>query len=234
MPDEGPFRYPPRWINDARPPDAYRASLRALAASLRELTAAVSDTTASRGDLERFNSDAQALLASIQAAPSGRTRAGYGKVAEHDSERAFLDTSPIIGLANPVAPPMRMWVERETIWGAVTFGAAYEGPPGHVHGGFLAATFDDLLGAAQSATGKPGMTASLALRYRNPTPLDREARFKGWIDHVDGRKIHTRGTLHVGDTLCAEAEATFISVDFRTMHEQVQAGTFEGKAPPKR
>jgi acyl-coenzyme A thioesterase PaaI-like protein len=232
MPGDGPFRYPPRWINDARPPDAYRIALRELAASLRELTAAVSDTTASRHELEQFTAQARALLDRMRVAPSGRTRAGYGKVAEHDSERAFLDTSPIIGLANPVAPPMRMWVDGEAICGVVTFGAAYEGPPGHVHGGFLAATFDDVLGAAQSATGKPGMTASLALKYRNPTPLGREARFRGWIDHVVGRKIHTRGTLHVGETLCAEAEATFISVDFRAMHEQVQAGTFEGKPPP--
>ncbi len=34
------------------------------------------------------------------------------------------------------------------------------------------------------------------------------------MDRVEGRKIYTSGTLYYGDTLCAEAEALFISVDF--------------------
>ena len=45
--------------------------------------------------------------------------------------------------------------------GVVTFGDAYEGPPGCVHGGFIAASFDEMLGFVAGATGKPGMTARL-------------------------------------------------------------------------
>jgi hypothetical protein len=43
----------------------------------------------------------------------------------------------------------------------VTFGSAYEGPPGCVHGGYVAAAFDEMLGFVQSLGGNPGMTARL-------------------------------------------------------------------------
>ena len=60
------------------------------------------------------------------------------------------------------------------IKGTVTFGSAYEGPPGHVHGGYVAAAFDELLGMTQSLGGMPGMTGTLTVRYRRPTPLRTE------------------------------------------------------------
>ena len=39
----------------------------------------------------------------------------------------------------------------------MTFGSAYEGPPGCVHGGFVAAAFDEVLGFVQSLGGQPGL-----------------------------------------------------------------------------
>ena len=59
------------------------------------------------------------------------------------------------------------------------FGSAYEGPPGCVHGGYVAAAFDELLGAAQSLSGTQGMTADLEVDYRTPTPLRSAARAGG-------------------------------------------------------
>ena len=69
-----------------------------------------------------------------------------------------------------------------------------------------------VLGVAQSASGQPGMTANLTVDYRSPTPLLHELVFRGWCEKVEGRKIFTRGTLHSGDTLCAESSALFISM----------------------
>lgn len=130
---------------------------------------------------------------------------------------SFLDRSPLTGAINPVAVPMRISTSSdemgETIAiGRVSFGAAYEGPPGCVHGGFIAAAFDEVLGVAQSLSGNPGMTVNLAIDYRSPTPLYQPLVFRGRIKQVDGRKISTIGTLHHGDTLCAEASALFISM----------------------
>ena len=92
------------------------------------------------------------------------------------------------------------------------FGSAYEGPPVCVQGGYVAGAFDELLGATQSLSGAPGMTGTLTVRYRSPTPLHTELRFVGELARVEGRKIFTVGTLHAGDRLCAEAEGIFITL----------------------
>lgn len=130
---------------------------------------------------------------------------------------SFMDHSPFMGQMNPFAPPMACTMlpdvgEFGAVEGRVTMTEPYEGPPGHVHGGFLAAMFDEVLGQAQSLTGRPGMTGKLDISYRSPSPLYVELVFRGWVDKVDGRKIFTTGTLHHGETLCAEAHGLFISM----------------------
>ena len=81
------------------------------------------------------------------------------------------------------------------------FGAAYEGPPTCVHGGFVAAAFDEVLGLAQSLGGNPGMTGTLTVRYRKPTPLHTDLRFEATLDGQEGRKLFTSGRVYAGDTL---------------------------------
>jgi acyl-coenzyme A thioesterase PaaI-like protein len=127
----------------------------------------------------------------------------------------FFDNSPVAGLGNPLAPPVRMRVEGETIVADVVWGSAYEGPPGCCHGGYVAAAFDDVLGLAQNLAGQSGMTGTLTIRYRRPTPLHQQHRFVARLERVEGRKIFTTGELYNanGDVL-AEAEGVFITVDF--------------------
>jgi acyl-coenzyme A thioesterase PaaI-like protein len=91
-------------------------------------------------------------------------------------------------------------------------GTAYQGPPGSVHGGLVAALFDEVLGFAQWMTGNPGMTGTLKVRYRKPTPLNTELRFEATVERVDGRKIFTEARLYDGDTVTADAEGVFISL----------------------
>jgi acyl-coenzyme A thioesterase PaaI-like protein len=107
---------------------------------------------------------------------------------------------------------MRLRQEGDVVVGEITFGSAYEGPPGCVHGGYVAGAFDELLGATQSLSGAPGMTGTLTVRYRSPTPLHVPVIMRGRIRGVEGRKIFAEGTLHHEDRLCAEAEGIFISI----------------------
>ena len=116
-----------------------------------------------------------------------------------------FDFSPLIGRSNPLAPPISLREENGRVLGEVTFGSAYEGPPGSLHGGYVAAAFDEVLGYAQSLTGSPGMTGRLEVSYRSPTPLHTPLRFEAWVESVEGRKITARCTLHAGERLCAEA-----------------------------
>lgn len=147
---------------------------------------------------------------------------GFGESAPAgDTRSLFFDHSPIIGWANPLAPPLELRAEDGRIVGGGTFGIAYEGPPGAVHGGYVAAAFDELLGMTQSLSGQPGMTGTLTVRYRSPHPLHRPIRFEGELVRVEGRKIFTVGRSYAGDTLLAEAEGIFISVDFSKIAERI-------------
>ena len=125
---------------------------------------------------------------------------------------ASFEQSPFIGLANPMSPPIRLQEVDGKVDARAVFGSAYEGPPGCVHGGYVAASFDEVLGAAQTLSGTPGMTGTLQVVYRSPTPLHTELHFVGELDRVEGRKIFTTGTLHAGGVLCAEATGIFIAM----------------------
>jgi acyl-coenzyme A thioesterase PaaI-like protein len=159
--------------------------------------------------------------------PHSRFTGGYAETALAGSPMAFFDRSPLIGLANPIAPPIHVEVAEKDgkrwVEGTAVFGRAYEGPPGNVHGGFVAAAFDEVLGFAQSLSSQMGMTGTLTIRYRSPTPLFQELSFRAWVEGVERRKIFVSGTCHAGERLTAEAEGIFISIDpqkFLELREQ--------------
>src|SRR5262249_59945963 len=138
-----------------------------------------------------------------------RRGSGHGEAesANAGDVSAFFARSPMIGLATPLAPPITIAKTGErTAEARVVFGSAYEGPPGHVHGGFVAAAFDEVLGFVQSTTGQPGMTGTLTIRYRKPTPLDTDLRFEATVQRVEGRKIFAEARLYDGDTLTPAAD----------------------------
>lgn len=198
-----------------------RVEVRRLAAALRDVIERLSSTTAATAELAAAADDLERLAAQLGGYPSGQQYQGFAEAAmaggaldADDPERwAFFDHSPFIGLANPMSPPMELRYVGDTVVGEVTFGAAYEGPPGCVHGGYVAAAFDELLGATQSLSGAQGMTAHLGVDYRRPTPLQTPLRLEGRLDRRDGRKIWARGTIVADGELRAEAEALFIAFD---------------------
>jgi hypothetical protein len=85
-------------------------------------------------------------------------------------------------------------------------------PPGCVHGGVIAAAFDQVLSLANVARGAAGPTAKLALRFRRPTPLHVPVRYEGWQTRVAGRRLHVEGRLLVDGDVTVEAEGVFVSM----------------------
>jgi acyl-coenzyme A thioesterase PaaI-like protein len=109
--------------------------------------------------------------------------------------------------------------------------AAYEGPPGYVHGGWIALTFDEVLGMTNIAAGHPGMTGRLTIRYLKPTPLHRPVEIRGRTDRVEGRRIVASAEMHVDGVLTAVAEGLFVSIDPRLAAEYF-GRTVEGDPAP--
>ncbi|MCU1401481.1 MAG: hypothetical protein JWN62_4590 [Acidimicrobiales bacterium] len=163
----------------------------------------------------------------------GRSYEGVAEASLSDGASKFIDFSPFIGVLNPLAPPLSVrFDEDRTVIGTCTYGAAYEGPPGCLHGGFIAAAFDEILGFAQAYSGRPGMTGNLNISYRSPTPLFREVTFVGRLDRVEGRKIFASATLSDGDRLCAQAEGLFISMKPAVFERLMQLRVNPGEDPP--
>jgi len=130
-------------------------------------------------------------------------------------EVSHVHHSPISGRLNAAAPPLEIAMitddARPRAVGTVEFTATYEGGPGIVHGGWIAAAMDELLGHAQPLAGIAGFTGTITVRYRAPAPTYTPLRLEAWVDRIDGRKIFVSGTCHAGETLVAEAEAICIS-----------------------
>lgn len=187
--------------------------------SLREIVERLVATQAPDADLAAVADELEAVAATLRGFRHGRRYEGYAEAANAGGgpPSGHVDYSPVLGRANPLAPPLLLHLEGEVLVGEVRFGSAYEGPPGSVHGGIVAAAFDEVLGATQAMSGKPGMTGTLTIRYRAPTPLHTDLRFEAVLDRVEGRKLFCSSRLLAGDLLCAEAEGIFISVDFSAL-----------------
>jgi acyl-coenzyme A thioesterase PaaI-like protein len=118
----------------------------------------------------------------------------------------------VVGLRNPVAPPLVLHHEADgLVWAEFTLGAAYEGPPEHVHGGVSALILDHVLGATAHKLGRPAYTGTLTLRYRRRTALGRPLRAEARIERIDGVKTFSVGHIADADGVTVAAEGVFIS-----------------------
>jgi len=117
----------------------------------------------------------------------------------------------VVGLRNPVAPPLVIHHEPNgLVWSDFVLGAAYEGPPGNVHGGVCALVLDHVLGATTHRPGRPAYTGTLTLRYRRPTPLGQPLRAEAHVERTEGVKMFAVGHLADADGVTVEAEGIFI------------------------
>jgi acyl-coenzyme A thioesterase PaaI-like protein len=130
--------------------------------------------------------------------------------------RGMVDGQPVasgnvaIGVRNPVAPPLVIHRDGDgVVWTEVTLGAAYEGPPGHVHGGVCALVLDHVLGATAHQPDRPAYTGTLTLRYVRGTPLG-AVRALAHVDRVDGAKTFAKGHIADSHGITVTAEGVFI------------------------
>ena len=117
------------------------------------------------------------------------------------------------GRSHPCSPELLWQEEPNRIIGTVTFGQAFEGPPGHVHGGWVAGVLDHLMGMTHVRTGHPGMTGGLSVRYLKPTPLNQRIEVSAQATELDDKRTEVKAEMRFGETTTATAEAIFVRVD---------------------
>jgi acyl-coenzyme A thioesterase PaaI-like protein len=188
------------------------AAKRELAAALRVLLEHLPASAIEDEEIARLMPVLRAAAERVAAA--GRAPASSRPVSFYAGMENFHDTGPIVGLSNPIAPPLEAHVDVEAgvVRARARFSAAYEGAPGLLHGGILAAAFDELLGMATVFSGGAGMTRDLHVRYLRPTPIGVELSFLGRLDRAEGRRLFVSAEVEASGIRTAEASGVFTAV----------------------
>ena len=102
----------------------------------------------------------------------------------------------------------------------VWFGPGTEGPPGHVHGGAIAALLDEAMGVAAWVAGYPVVAGRLAVDFRRMMPLGSIVSATTEVQAIEGRKVRVKSRLATDDeVVIAEAEAVFVQLRLEALHD---------------
>lgn len=124
----------------------------------------------------------------------------------------------LCGLENPVGLKLAFYEDREA--GQVRVECSvpdeYQGYPGVVHGGIIAALLDEVAGRAVMIEGGDEnlmATLRLTVRYRRPTPTETPLTVAGWVEQGGESRARVAGEVRLGDgTVTAEGEALLAGV----------------------
>ncbi len=159
--------------------------------------------------LEHANPTVDAIVAQISdwerelgaaVPPDSAPRIGSD---DSGSRRVYLDHATDIGAFNPCFPEYRFdHFDTQTASGEITFPLVYEGPPGLVHGGFLAVFFDCVIQHHNCLVGLSGKSRSLNVTFRRPTPVLTDLRFDIARSEVERGITSTARLLLDDEVLC--------------------------------
>lgn len=159
--------------------------------------------------LEHANPTVDAIVAQISdwerelgaaVPPDSAPRIGSD---DSGSRRVYLDHATDIGAFNPCFPEYRFdHLDTQTASGEITFPLVYEGPPGLVHGGFLAVFFDCVIQHHNCLVGLSGKSRSLNVTFRRPTPVLTDLRFDIARSEVERGITSTARLLLDDEVLC--------------------------------
>lgn len=205
--DEATARTMDEWLGNGLEHGEQRQSVHRIAEALRGVAdelVRVDAEVAELRDLLPLEDLADRLRHGVATLPQvDATPAAADLPVAHLAER-----SPVTGAVNPVAPPLHVRFGATTVGHAV-YREQHEGPVGGAHGGVVAASFDELLGVAQMASGSAGYTVSLEVHYRRVTPLHTLVTYEAEVERREGRRLHVRAWSSADGVTCAEATGVF-------------------------
>lgn len=184
---------------------------RRVAAAIRELSAVLVTSSPDVKKMHAIAGQLEETASEFAQSPRVFGRLEWAKSNEHGSfGQISHELNPLAGYSNPIAPPLNTWFEGDKALGRCLCDWAYEGPPGSVHGGFVAAIFDQFMGMAQKLGGQPGMTGYLHVNYHNRTPLNTTLNLEAQLVKVEGRKTIIEAQMYAGEIMTASCEALFV------------------------
>jgi len=105
-------------------------------------------------------------------------------------------------------------VEAQQVRATVVVPEQFNGYPGFVHGGIIAALIDETAGRAVLLEGDDShlmVTVKLEVKYRHPTPTGQPLTVLGWVIEGNPRRAHVAARIVLPDgTVSAEGEAVIV------------------------
>jgi acyl-coenzyme A thioesterase PaaI-like protein len=205
---QSPSSAPPRFVG-VDPP----AELLDLADEVRRVIDAMVRVDEASPELEAIRNEMDGLAGRLEALAR---RGALPRMLPHvepgpDDLRPYYPSDARRWHVNPMHPPLELVFDGGVLTGHTQLGLAWEGPPGHVHGGFVAMLLDQLLGHGNILNDVPAVTGELRIRYHAPTPLHEPITFRVEPpERRSERRIVTRGGLYADGRVTAEAEGTFV------------------------
>ena len=133
----------------------------------------------------------------------------------------------VCGRQNPFGLKLDFYedIELGQVVSQFTVPEMYQGYPGVVHGGIVAAILDEVSGRAVLLGGSEDnlmATLRLTVRYRQPTPTETQLTAVGWVERNGGVGVRVAGEIRLLDgTVTAECQAliTHLPEEFRANWE---------------
>ena len=190
--------------------DRLRRRYEPLTESIRELVDAALRTEVDDDVARSVTTEVDALVAQLRSRQRDST---MGITVTPEGEQVSWGNAAE-GLRNPFAPPLVVQSESPTRAQLdVELGVAYEGAPGHLHGGYGALVLDHIFGfvASYGRAETVAATGTISLRYQRPTRLGL-VHAEAEIQRTEGRKIFLAGHLADAEGSTVTAEALFIAL----------------------
>lgn len=135
-----------------------------------------------------------------------------GTMGVRQTELNRRTRNPATGSMNPIAPPITVDIVDDVVMSTVNFSEAYQGPPGTVHGGWVAALLDETMGRTRLLVDNNVVTGSLHVRYVAPTPINTDLVGRAWIVDRQDKKMVVHGEIRAGESVTATAEGIFVYI----------------------
>lgn len=201
---------------------------RELGAALAQLNGQLLRLDASDEDLQGYIDQVKTL----QAAVAQHGQRDYGTILHrlHEGEGSADDVTDLVdfeiltGKASAMSPPLELWLEEGKVKGRATFGLAFQGPPGRVHGGVLGLALDIVLAKTQDLVEQIGVTGTLNIRYLAGTPIQAPVEFEAGPVRIEGRKLICEGSVWSEGKQTVAVEGIWISTngDYRLKPEYAE------------
>ena len=127
----------------------------------------------------------------------------------------------ICGMENPFSLKAPFYVlDDGSVASIITFKSIHQSYPDRTHGGMVSALLDELMGRALWVNEPEmfGVTTTLNITYRKPTPLDTPVKARAYLTFNSARGMAAKGQIYdMAGNLLVEGNAKYFKVPFKKM-----------------